>query len=73
MALPWPIQGLELLGEIRGETDDELKDHDIVFNLGFRWYLNENVGLLLSSGRGLRGFSGGEPEFLSYLGLQLVF
>lgn len=65
--------GLELLGEIHGEADDELRKHQLVFNFGFRWKFSEHVGLLAAAGRGLRGSSADEPEFLSYLGLQVVF
>lgn len=38
-----------------------------------RWGFSEHVGLLAAAGRGLRGASADEPEFMSYLGLQVVF
>ena len=67
------IESLELLGEIHGGADDELRKHQLVFNLGLRWEFGKHVGLLAAAGRGLRGSSADEPEFLSTLGLQVVF
>lgn len=68
-----PVEGLQLLGEIHGESDDELKNHDLVFNLGLRWGFSERVGLLLAAGRGLRGAAADEPELLMYAGFQFMF
>ena len=68
-----PFDSVEFLGEINGGADNELRKHQLVFNLGLRWQFSEHVGLLAAAGRGLRGSSAGEPEFLSYLGLQVVF
>ncbi len=67
------FERVEIVGEIHGEADNGLHKHQLVFNMGLRWQFSEHTGLLAAAGRGLRGSSAGEPEFLSYLGLQVVF
>lgn len=67
------FEGLELIGEIHGEADGGLDEHELVFNVGSRWEVTENLRLLVSLGRGVRGGPSGEPEFLGYFGLQFLF
>ena len=67
------FEELELIGEVRGEADDGLNKHRVVFNLGLRWEFSKHVGFLLSGGRGFRGSLADEPELLSYVGLQFLF
>jgi hypothetical protein len=74
LAAGWePAGGIELIGEVHGEADDELGTHEVVFALGLRWEAVEEVRLLLAAGRGFRGSRAEEPEFIGYLGVQLVF
>jgi hypothetical protein len=64
---------VELLGEVHGESGSHFDHGELVWNLGARVHLSEACSLLLSAGRGIRGESRSEPQFIAYLGLQLNF
>jgi len=64
---------LELLAEIRGTTLQDFQDDELVFNLGARCELSETYSLLIAAGRSFRPAASGEPEFLLYAGIQLLF
>ncbi len=65
----WVNKGLELLGEIHGNVDQDFRRNDLIINFGTRWDLNETVTLLLSCGRSLRS-SDDSPTLLVYAGLR---
>src|SRR5262245_2376951 len=58
---------LEVIGEIHGESRPRFDGGEFVFNVGFRLDLGESSKLLFSIGRGISA----DPEFASYLGVQL--
>lgn len=64
---------LELLAEVAGSVDRDFDDDELVFNLGAKVGINDNLNLLLSAGRSFRESSSGEPELLGYFGLQSLF
>lgn len=66
-------EDLELLGEIHGAADQEFEEDELVFNVGARARVHEDLTLLLAAGRSLRESDGTEPQFLLYLGLQFMF
>jgi len=63
------IEGLEILGEIHGETGRRFDRGEVVWNLGARIKLSELNSILVSAGRGFRG----TPQLIGYLGLQFNF
>jgi len=63
------LEGLEILGEIHGETGRSFDRGEFVWNLGARIKLSELNSILLSAGRGFRG----APRLIGYLGLQFNF
>lgn len=46
--------------------------HAITLNLGGRYKLRQGLITLFLVGRSLNGFSYGQPEFTSYLGVQIL-
>jgi hypothetical protein len=66
-------EGLELLGEIHGETGTSFGHGELVWNIGARVKLSGLNTLLASVGRGIRGESRSEPTLIGYLGLQFNF
>lgn len=64
---------LELLGEVHGEADEDFEEDQLVFNLGFRYGVTENLGLLFAAGRSLRQSGEDEPDLLVYAGVQFTF
>jgi hypothetical protein len=64
---------IEVLGEVHGETARKFNRGELVWNLGARIKLSELNSILVSAGRGIRGESRGEPDFIGYLGLQFNF
>lgn len=74
VAVGYPVSDrLELLAEVAGSADRDFDDDELVFNLGAKIGINENLNLLLSVGRSFRESSSGEPELLGYFGLQFLF
>ena len=66
-------EALELLGEIHGAADQEFEEDELVFNLGARARLDDDITLLLAAGRSLRESNDTEPQFQVYVGLQFAF
>lgn len=64
---------LELVGEIHGEADADFDEDQLVFNLGFRYGLRDDLRLLFAAGRSLRMSGDDEPDLLLYAGLQFTF
>ncbi len=64
---------LELLGEIHGSAESGFDDEDLTFTVGTEYEIAKVVALLFSVGRSLRESSSGEPELLSFVGLELLF
>jgi hypothetical protein len=65
----------EWVGEIFGGASSNLEwaTNDLVFNLGFRWKLNQWLSLNTSAGRSLHSVTGNEKMLLFYTGLQFAF
>lgn len=64
---------IELLAEVHGTSEKNLREHDLVFNLGTRYKLSDHYVLLFSAGRSICNSGVEETRFLSYLGIQLLF
>ena len=64
---------LELVGEVHGEADEDFEEDQLVFNLGFRHAVTDNIGLLFAAGRSLRESGADEPDLLVYVGVQFTF
>jgi hypothetical protein len=64
---------IEMLGEVHGESAKNFNSAQMVFNIGARIQMSHLNSILVSAGRGIRGESRGEPEFIGYLGLQFNF
>ena len=66
-------EGLEVLAEIHGEAERHFHGGEILFNVGMRLDLSDRNTFLVSVGRGIRGASRDEPEFIGYMGIQFTF
>lgn len=64
---------LQLLAEVYGIADQNLAEHEVVFQLGARQGLTKNLSLLVAGGSGI--FSSGSEEIksLGYFGIQFRF
>jgi hypothetical protein len=62
-----------VLGELRDIAQHDFGDHELFFNVGFKWKLHKEWALLAAAGRTLREARGERTAVLSYLGLQWVF
>ncbi len=60
-----------LLGEIHGVSTKDLKNNEVVFNIGSQWDFDKKYGLLASVGRSFKSATSGAPNLLLYLGLQI--
>ncbi|MFM9903230.1 MAG: hypothetical protein ACKVQJ_01510 [Pyrinomonadaceae bacterium] len=64
--------GFELLGEIHGTGPrSRLRDSEVVYNLGSRIKLTQNITLIMSAGKSIR--RNFDPRFIGYGGLQINF
>jgi hypothetical protein len=63
---------LELDGEVYYDFADGGVPHAITLNLGGRYKLRQGLIGMFLVGRSLNGFSYGQPEFTSYLGVQIL-
>ncbi len=63
---------LELDGEIYDDHADGAGPHFTALDLGGRYKLRTGVIALFMVGRSVNGFSRGQPEFMSYVGVQLL-
>lgn len=64
-------EDLSLVGEVHGGTTKEFRKHEVVFNIGTQWDFTKKYGLLASVGRSFKSDTGGAPNLLMYLGLQI--
>jgi hypothetical protein len=69
-----PTEGVfQWTGEIRGSSEGDLSDSEVVFNAGFRARLADHVSLFVSGARTLREAPAEPTGVFSYLGLQFTF
>lgn len=63
---------VEILGEIHGTGErNALNQSEIVYNLGTRIKINDNLNLITSAGKSIR--KNYVPRFIGYLGMQITF
>ncbi|MBX7171705.1 MAG: hypothetical protein K1X72_12165 [Pyrinomonadaceae bacterium] len=63
---------VEILGEIHGTGErNALNKSEIVYNLGTRIKINDNLNLITSAGKSIR--KSYDPRFIGYLGMQITF
>jgi len=67
------VKDVELLGEVYGTSNRSFQKHELVFNVGTRWKLTDNLALHASVGRSSGHSPKDQPELLAYLGLQVKF
>ncbi len=72
VAAEWDIfDQFVVLGEINGSAPTSGPGYsDVVFNLGFKWEVSENLAVLAAMGRSFRSDG---PDLLGFWGLQLTF
>ncbi len=74
IAFEHPIEAaFRLTGELRGGSEGDLADSELLFNVGFKARLADHVTLLASGGRTLREAPEEPAAVFSYLGLQFTF
>lgn len=66
-------EGVEVMGEIHGQSGSRFDHGELVWNVGARIHLSKLNTLLVSAGRGIRGESRSEPGLIGYRGLQFNF
>jgi hypothetical protein len=64
---------LKLVAELRNGATQHFDEHELFFNVGFKWTLRENWTLLASAGSTLHQPRGEKSATFSYLGLQWTF
>jgi hypothetical protein len=62
-----------IMGELREIVQADFDDHELFFNVGFKWKLQENWTILAAAGRTIHEPRGERAAVFSYLGLQLLF
>ena len=62
---------IELLGEFRGNLDQDFRRNDLILNFGTRISLTEKIGFIFSAGRSVRS-SHDSPTALVYAGLRFL-
>lgn len=69
----WPVsEHVELVAEVHGVTTGDFEEDEMLINVGGVFQLRENVRLLFSAGRRIRGTAEDAPERFGYLGVQLT-
>lgn len=63
---------LELDAEIYNDRAMGALPHDTTFDFGGRYRLREGLILMLIAGRSFKGNSSGQPEFIGYVGVQIL-
>jgi len=63
---------LEFDGELYDDRADGAGPHSTTLDLGGRYQLRPGVIVLFMIGRSVNGFSDGQPEFMTYVGVQLL-
>ena len=66
------MKDLELLAELHSVPLRTLQQNESVFQLGGRKKFSDHYILLFAAGRSIPGSTGNEPEFLGYIGLQII-
>jgi hypothetical protein len=65
---------LQLLAEVAGTVDEDFRRPTPIFQLGFRYELQEHLTLLFAAGRSLRSsLAEDDPSLLAYAGLSFSF
>lgn len=68
------VDGFTVLGEINGNAPTHgASESDVLFNVGFKWAIHENVSLMAAMGQSLRSSGPDHPEFVGFWGLQFTF
>lgn len=62
----------EAIGEIYDDKVMGAAPHDTTFDVGGRYEFHKGLLLLFMAGRSFSGNSSGQPEFLGYVGLQIL-
>jgi hypothetical protein len=63
---------VEILGEIHGTSPRKtFNESEVVFNIGTRIKINNNINLITSTGKSIR--RNHDPRFIGYAGLQITF
>lgn len=62
----------ELIGEVYYDSVMGVPPHDTTFDVGGRYRFHKGLLLLFIAGRSFAGNSSGQPEFISYIGLQIL-
>ncbi len=63
---------LELDVEIYDDRANAAEPHSTTFDLGGRYKLSRGLIALFMGGRSLNGFAAGQPEFMGYVGIQIL-
>jgi hypothetical protein len=63
---------LELDAEVYNDRAMGTLPHDTTFDFGGRYKLHQGFVLLFMAGRSFSGNSSGQPEFMGYLGIQIL-
>jgi hypothetical protein len=63
---------LELDAEIYDDRAYDARPHSTTLDLGGRYKLTPSLIALFMAGRSVNGFSDGQPEFLGYVGIQIL-
>ena len=71
LALGYQVSSkVEILGEVHGYAPVDFHTDQLEARVGARVTLSKKLKLLLSAGHTLRTFSGDQPSFTMYLGMQ---
>ncbi|MFZ3214444.1 MAG: hypothetical protein WA192_00110 [Candidatus Acidiferrales bacterium] len=62
----------EMIGEGYNDSVRGVPPHDTTFDLGGRYKFHKGLLLLFMAGRSFAGNSSGQPEFVGYVGLQIL-
>ena len=63
---------LEAIGEIYNDRAMGAEPHDTTWDLGTRYGFHKGLILLFMAGRSFSGNASGQPNFLAYLGVQIL-
>jgi hypothetical protein len=63
---------LEIMGEVYNDYAMGTLPHDTTFDAGGRYRFHKGLLLMFMAGRSFRGNTSGQPEFVGYIGLQIL-
>jgi hypothetical protein len=63
---------LELDAEVYDDRADDATPRSTTLDIGGRYRLRPGIIALFMAGRSISGFGQGQPEFMGYLGVQLL-